>query len=89
VTYLRPDRHRVYIVGVQVHPYFWRRMGASDRRGITPESCERIVGEHDHHDVDPATIACATGDSRRKSEKTANGSGDSSALLRNAVQPPS
>jgi len=43
----------VYIVGVKVHPYFWRRMDAPDRRGIAPEICERIVSEHDHHDVDP------------------------------------
>ena len=28
-------------------------MEAPDRRGITPEICERIMSEHDHHDVDP------------------------------------
>jgi len=43
----------VYIVGVRVHPYFLRRVEAPDRRGITPEICERIVSEHDYHDVDP------------------------------------
>lgn len=43
----------MYIVGVRVHPYFLRRVEAPDRRGITLEVCERIVSEHDYHDVDP------------------------------------